>query len=57
MIVMLSLCICKCVCVGRELTLAELCLRNPLPDDAAGVVDHGGGLKLHGFHHIPHADL
>lgn len=41
----------------RELTLAELCLWDPLPDHTAGIVHHGGGLKLHGLHHVPHADL
>lgn len=47
-----------CVCMRAcKLTLAELCLRYPLPDVAAGIVNHGGGLKLHGFHHIPHTDL
>lgn len=40
-----------------ELTLSELRLGDSLPDDAAGVVHHGGGLKLHGLHHVPHADL
>lgn len=41
----------------RKLTLAKLRLGHPLPDDTAGIVHHGGGLKLHGLHHIPHADL
>lgn len=40
-----------------KLTLAKLCLRNSLPDDTAGIVHHGRGLKLHGLHHIPHTDL
>lgn len=43
-----------CVC---KLTLAQLSLRDPLPDDAAGIVDHSGRLELHGFHHIAHTDL
>lgn len=42
---------------GGGLTLAELCFWNSLPDDATGIVHHGGGLKLHGLHHIPHPDL
>lgn len=41
----------------RKLTLSQLGLGNPLPDDATGVVDHGGGLKLHGLHYISHTDL
>lgn len=41
----------------RELTLAKLCLWDSLPDDATGIVDHGGGLKLHSFHYIPHTNL
>ena len=45
-----------CVC-SSLLTLAQLCLRYSLPDDAACVVHHGGRLKLHGLHHVPHADL
>lgn len=43
-----------CVC---KLTLAQLSLRDPLPDDAAGIVDHSGRLELHGFHHIAHTNL
>lgn len=43
--------------VMSRLTLAELCLWDSLPDDATGVIHHGGGLKLHGLHHIPHPDL
>lgn len=39
------------------LTLSYLCLRHPLTDHPAGVVHHGGGLKLHRLHHIADADL
>lgn len=39
------------------LTLAELRFRNSLSDNAAGVVHHGGGLKLHGLHDVSHANL
>lgn len=39
------------------LTLSYLCLRHPLTDHPAGVVHHGGGLKLHRLHHIANADL
>lgn len=41
----------------RGLTLSHLCLGHPLPDHAAGVVHHGGGLELHRLHHIADADL
>ena len=64
-LITLHLCVHACLFVSvhgrrnneKELTLAELCLRNPLPDDTAGIVHHGGGLKLHGLHHVPHTDL
>lgn len=42
---------------GGKLTLSKLRLRNSLPNDAAGIVHHGGGLKLHGLDHIAHTDL
>lgn len=41
----------------ETLTLAELRFRNSLPDDATGVIHHGGGLELHRFDHISHPDL
>lgn len=51
--------VCAHVCGEREmlLTLAKLCLRNSFPDDAAGIIDHCGGFKLHRFDHIPHTNF